>query len=77
MSISQHINSLCSDWLVPLLVSEGIPEDKAEKYQQIFNLQQITKDLVHELTRTDLMTHLGISLGDAIRLEKILNKMKT
>lgn len=60
-------------WLVQLLASEGIPEDIAHKYQEIFIQHEITKDIMDKLTRQDLL-QLSIPMCHAIRMEEAFKK---
>lgn len=73
--ILPHLSHFCSEWLVPLLVAEGLDKEDAHKYQEIFNHQRIFKDIVDSLTRADLKD-MGIPIGDIIRMEKAFKKMK-
>lgn len=63
------------EWLVPLLVAEGIPKNEANNYQKIFNQNRITKDQVVKLTYA-VLKDMGIPVGDVLRMEDAFKKMK-
>lgn len=72
---SRTLIPLFSDWLMPLLVAEGFSQADAKKYQKLFDQQQLTRDLVADISRQDLKD-MGIIQGHIIRIEKALKKLK-
>lgn len=58
-----------------LLVAEGMSKEDAQKYQQNFDQQRITKVIAIDLTRAD-MKELGIPFGHVLQMETAFRKLK-